>query len=162
MNSQAVEADVCWNDQSRLGRIMRTYTKLDPKELVFYFDRIFSYPKNRLIADIRFRHPAFLGDQESLQAAIRSALEERSWLDNLINPTDVVGGIIDFGDSRDEERERLGGDASRDGSLPAPGTYIRSHSLYNPPGDDGAGNDAWSYPNHTRPRNRLALSEEVY
>jgi hypothetical protein len=162
VNSQAVEAEVCWNDQSRLGRIIRTYTKLDPEELVFYFDRIYSYPKNRLIADIRFRHPAFVADQESLQAAIRSALEERPWLDRLPSPTDVVGGIIDFGDGRDEERERLSGDASWDGSLSAPATYIRSHSMYNPRGDDGAGNDAWSYPNHSRPRDRLALSEEVY
>jgi hypothetical protein len=163
VNSQAVEADVCWNDQSRLGRIMRTYAKLDPTELIFYFDRIFSYPKNRLISDIRFRHPTFSGDQESLQAAIRAALEERPWVvDKLPTPTDLVGGIVDFGDDRDEERDRLAGDASWDGSLSSPESYIRSHSQYNPRGDDGAGNDAWSYPHQSRPRDRLALSEEVY
>ncbi|CAI4211624.1 unnamed protein product [Parascedosporium putredinis] len=161
-SSQATDAEVCWNDQSRLGRIIRTYTKLDPKELVHYFESIYSYPKKRLISDIRLNHPCFTNDQESMQAAIRSVLEERSWLEQLPIPTDAAGGIIRFDDERDEEMDRLGHDCSVDGSLPEPASYVRSFSTFNPRGDDGSGNDAWSYPSRSEPGNRLALAEAVH
>lgn len=151
-----------WNDQSRLGRIIRTYTKLSPKELVHYFETIYSYPKKRLIADIRFRHPRFVDDQESIQAAIRSALQERHWLSRFPVPTDVAGGIIDFGDERDQEAKSLGSDGSWDGSLPKPATLVRVYTMYNPRGDDGSGNDAWSYPLQSSLTNRLALAEPVH
>lgn len=153
---------MCWNDQSRLGRIIRTYTKLDPKELVHYFESIYSYPKKRLISDIRLNHPCFTNDQESMQAAIRSVLEERSWLEQLPIPTDAAGGIIRFDDERDEAMDRLGHDSSADGSLPEPASYVRSFSTFNPRGDDGSGNDAWSYPSRSEPGNRLALAEAVH
>lgn len=156
-----IDADVRWNDQSRLGRIIRTYTKLNPKELVHYFETIYSYPKKRLIEDIRFRHPRFVDDQESIQAAIRSALQERHWLGKLPAPTDMAGGIVDFGDEWDEELERLGSDGSWDGSLPEPAKLVRVYTMYNPRGDDGSGSDAWSYPTDSRPNNRLALAEAV-
>ncbi|SPO05631.1 uncharacterized protein DNG_08318 [Cephalotrichum gorgonifer] len=160
--SQVADAEVCWNDPSRLGRIIRTYAKLDPKELIHYFESIYNYPKKRLIADIRLRHPGFADDQESLQGAIRSTLQERRWLGKLPVPTDMAGGIVDFGDERDQELEKLGSDGSWDGSLPKPARIVRSYSMYNPRGDDGSGNDAWSYPSQTRPSNRLALAEVVY
>ncbi|PKS12256.1 hypothetical protein jhhlp_001556 [Lomentospora prolificans] len=161
-NSQVADAEVRWNDQSRVGRIIRTYTKLDPRELVHYFETIYSYPKKRLISDIRLNHPRFADDQESLQAAIRSVLEERIWLGKLPIPTDTVGGIVYFEDDRDDEVDRLGSDHSIDGSLPEPASYIRSFSTFNPIGDDGSGNDAWSYPSQSEPGNRLALAEAVH
>lgn len=161
-DNEATEADVRWNDQSRLGRIIRTYTKLGPKELVHYFETIYSYPKTRLIADVRSRHPQFVDDQESLQAAIRSTLQERHWLGNLPAPTEMGGGIVDFGDERDKEVERLGSDGSWDGSLPRPAALVRVYTMFNPRGDDGSGNDAWSYPMAIGPSNRLALPEVVH
>lgn len=161
-DSEVTDAEVRWNDQSRLGRIIRTYTKLDPKELVHYFETIYSYPKKRLLADVHTRHPRFVDDQESIQAAIRSALQERSWLRRLPVPTDAGGGIVDFGDERDGELARLGADGSWDGSLPKPATLVRVYTMYNPRGDDGGGSDAWSYPMESRPSNRLALAEAVH
>src|SRR5690606_8599826 len=103
-------------------------------------------------------HPCFLDDQESLQAAIRSALEERHWLGRLPVPTDVDGGIVDFEDDCWElDLEKLGADGSWDGSLPEAATYVRSYPMYNPRGDGGSGSDAWSHPTDTEPSNRLAL-----
>lgn len=149
---------MCWHDQSRLGRIIRTYTKLDPKELIHYFKSIYSLPKKRLLADIRFRHPHFADDQESLQAAIRAALRERHWLGTPPVPTDMAGGIVDFGDERDGEFENHRHDSSWDGSLPKPGMLVRMNSTFNPRGDDGGGNEAWSYPTEVCPgANRLGL-----
>lgn len=157
-----MDVEVLWNDQSRLGRIVRTYTKLDPEELAHYFDQIYNYSKRRLISDVRLRHPNFLGDQESLQAAVRSALSERPWLDGLPSlPTDLAGGIVDFGDDRDEERAKYESDGSADGSLPKPATYSRVRSEYAPRGDDGDGCEEWSYP-RSQSRDRLALSPVVY
>lgn len=104
-----------------------------------YFENLFSYPRKRLLTDIRIRHPTFTRDQESLQAAIKSALDERHWLDNLPSlATDSAGGILDFGDERDEERRIFGADASYDGSLPPPATYRPPHAEYSPRGDDGS------------------------
>lgn len=151
-----------WNDQSRLGRIIRTYTKLSPKELAHYFEAIYSYPKKRLIADVHARHPRFVDDQESIQAAVRSALQERQWLHKFPVPTDVGGGIADFGDERDEELERLGSDGSWDGSLPKPAALVRVYTMFNPRGDDGGGSDEWSYPMESGQSNRLALAEAVH
>ncbi|KND92701.1 hypothetical protein TOPH_02620 [Tolypocladium ophioglossoides CBS 100239] len=128
-----------WSDQSRWGRIVKTYAKLGPEELLYYFDNIYSYPRKRLIAEVQLQHPSFTFDQESIQIAVRCALDERQWLDG--DPSlaeDGGGGIVDFDDDRDNERLALEGDASPDGSLP-PGTrFVQSYSRYSPRGDDGS------------------------
>lgn len=128
-----------WTDQSRWGRIVKTYAKLGPEELMYYFDNIYSYPRGRLITEIRLQYPNFTLDQESIQMATRCALDERQWLAKIPSlAEDSVGGIIDFDDERDDERFALGGDGSPDGSLPAGSKFIRSHSMYSPRGDDGS------------------------
>jgi len=127
------------DDPVRRGKVVNTYAKLDPRELMYYFDNLYSYPRKRLLNDIRVRHPTFTRDQESLQTAIRSALDERHWLDNMPSlASDSAGGILDFGDERDEERKIFGADASRDGSLPGPAAYRPPHAEYSPRGDDGS------------------------
>jgi hypothetical protein len=128
-----------WNDQSSWGRILKTYAKLGPKDLMFYFENIYSYPRQRLITEIRLEHPNFTFDQESIQLAIRCALDERNWLDR--SPSlaeDSVGGIIDFDDERDGERLAFGGDGSPDGTLPNGKVFMRSVSQWSPRGDDGS------------------------
>jgi hypothetical protein len=128
-----------WTDQSRWGRIVKTYAKLGPKELMHYFDNIYSYPRQRLITEVRLQLSNFSFDQESIQVAIRCALDERQWLAK--GPSlaeDSIGGIIDFDDERDDERLAFGSDASPDGSLPPGSRFIRSYSQYSPRGDDGS------------------------
>lgn len=133
--SNAGDAD----DALRRSRVVNTYFKLDPRELLFYFENLSNYPRRRLITDVHIRHPTFPRDQESLQAAIRSALDERPWLDGLPSlPTESAGGILDFGDGRDNERQAFGADGSFDGSLPPPASYRPPHSEYSPRGDDGS------------------------
>lgn len=128
-----------WNDQSVWGRIVKTYAKLGPQELLYYFDNIYSYPRNRLINKIRLEHPSFTLDQESIQVAIRCALDERRWLDNAPSlAEDCGGGIVDFDDERDGERAGLKDDASPDGSLPPGSTFVQTLSRYSPRGDDGS------------------------
>ncbi|EQL04126.1 F-box domain protein [Ophiocordyceps sinensis CO18] len=128
-----------WNDQSVWGRIVKTYTKLGPQELLYYFDNICSYPRNRLINEIRLDHPSFSFDQESIQIAIRCALDERRWLDTAPSlAEDDGGGIVDFDDERDSERAGLGDDASPDGSLPPGLKFVQTLSRYSPRGDDGS------------------------
>ncbi|KHN97809.1 F-box domain protein [Metarhizium album ARSEF 1941] len=128
-----------WNDQSHWGRIVKTYAKLGPEDLLYYFNNIYSYPRKRLITEIQLRHPNFTSDQESIQIAIRCALDERSWLDKMVNLAEHdAGGIIDFDDERDEDRLRLQGDASPTGQLPEGSRLIQSYSRYSPRGDDGA------------------------
>ncbi|KAH7160605.1 hypothetical protein EDB81DRAFT_320069 [Dactylonectria macrodidyma] len=128
-----------WNDQSRWGRIVKTYAKLGPKELIHLFENIYSYPRERLIVEARLHHANFTLDQESIQIAIRCALDERRWLDNMPSlPEDGVGGVIDFDDERDGERLVFGGDARLDGSLPPGAKFVRSISQYSPRGDDGS------------------------
>lgn len=128
-----------WTDQSRWGRIVKTYAKLGPKELMYYFDNIYSYPRNRLITEIRLQYPNFTLDQESIQMAIRCALDEREWLARVPSlAEDSVGGIIDFDDERDDERVTYGGDGSPDGSLPRGSKFVRSQSMWSPRGDDGS------------------------
>jgi hypothetical protein len=123
----------------RRGRVVNTYAKLDPRELMYYFENLYNFPRKRLITDVRIRHPTFPRDQESMQNAVQSVLDERRWLDNMPSlATDSAGGILDFGDQRDEEREIFGSDASCDGSLPPPATYRQPHTEYSPQGDDGS------------------------
>ena len=128
-----------WIDQSSWGRIVKTYAKLGPKELMHFFDNIYSYPRRRLITEVRLQLPNFTFDQESIQIAIRCALDERQWLTR--GPSlaeDSFGGILDFDDERDDEREAFGNDASPDGSLPTGSGFVRSYSQYSPRGDDGS------------------------
>ncbi|KAF7563107.1 hypothetical protein G7046_g1043 [Stylonectria norvegica] len=128
-----------WNDQGRWSRIVKTYSKLGPRELLYFFENIYSYPRNRLITEVQLQYPNFTHDQESLQIAIRCALDERSWLDNMPSlAEDSAGGIIDFDDERDAERLVFGGDASPDGSLPPGRRFTNSFSRYSPRGDDGS------------------------
>ncbi len=104
-----------------------------------YFENLYNYPRKRLITDVRHRYPTFPRDLESLEHAIFCVSEERNWHDMGPSfPQPSVGGIIDWGDSRDVERETLGSDASYDGSLPAPGTYYPPHSDFVVHGDDGS------------------------
>ena len=128
-----------WSDQSRWGRIIKTYAKLGPEELLYYFANIYSYPRKRLIAEMHLQHPSFTLDQASIQIAVRCALDERQWLDRDPNlADDGGGGILDFDDDRDNERLALEGDGSPDGLLP-PGTrFVQSYSRYSPRGDDGS------------------------
>lgn len=128
-----------WNNQSRWGRIVKTYAKLGPEELLYYFDNIYSYPRKRLLTEIRLQRPNFTFDQESIQVAIRCALDERQWQDNVPSlAEDSAGGIVDFGDERDDERLQFGDDASPNGSLPIGSRPMQSHSRYSPRGDDGS------------------------
>ena len=128
-----------WTDQSRWGRVVKTYAKLGPKESMYFYDNIYSYPRKRLITEVRLQYPSITFDQESIQVAIRCALDERRWLEKLPSlAEDSVGGIIDFDDHRDQERVILGGDASPDGSLPPGIKFGRSLSQYSPRGDDGS------------------------
>ena len=128
-----------WMDQSRWGRVIKTYAKLGPEELLYYFDNIYTYPRRRLITEIRLQHPSFTFDQESIQIAVRCALDERHWTDK--NPSlaeDGCGGIIDFDDERDEQRGVFKYDGSPDGSLPQGARSVQSYSRYSPRGDDGS------------------------
>ncbi|KAI9155332.1 hypothetical protein HJFPF1_07914 [Paramyrothecium foliicola] len=128
-----------WNDQSRWGRILKTYAKLGPKDIMFYFENIYSYPRHRLITEIHLQHPNFTFDQESIQVAIRCTLDERKWLERFPSlAEDSVGGIVDFDDERDNERLAFGGDANPDGALPSGLDFVRSLSQYSPRGDDGS------------------------
>ncbi|KAI5457269.1 hypothetical protein BGZ63DRAFT_74660 [Mariannaea sp. PMI_226] len=128
-----------WADQSRWGRIVKTYAKLGPKELMHLFDNIYSYPRNRLIVEARLHQPNLTLDQESIQVSIRCALDERGWMEKMPSlPEDSAGGIIDFDDERDEERLAFSEDGSPDGSLPLGAKFVRSFSHYSPRGDDGS------------------------
>jgi hypothetical protein len=128
-----------WSDQSHWGRIIKTYAKLGPEELLYFFNHIYSYPRKRLITEIQVRHPNLTFDQESIQLAVRCALDERSWLDQKVNLAEHdVGGIIDFDDERDEDRFRLRSDASPNGQLPGGSRFVQSYSRYSPRGDDGS------------------------
>lgn len=133
-----------WGDQSRWGRVVKTYAKLGPEQLMYYFDNIYSYSRKRLITEVRLQHPSFAFDQESVQVAVRCALDERNWLDSKPSlAEDGCGGIIDFDDERDDERLALKHDGSPDGSLPRGATFIRSYSRYSPRGDDGSSMEDW-------------------
>lgn len=104
-----------------------------------YFDNIYSYPRRRLITEIRLQRPNFAFDQESIQCALQCALTERRLWDPAPSPAeDSYGGIIDFDDERDDERVLFGSDASPDGALPPGLKAIRSQSRYSPRGDDGS------------------------
>lgn len=135
-------------DQSRWSRIVKTYAKLGPKELMYYFENIYSYPRKRLINEIRLRHPNLTSDQESIQVAVRCALDERQWLSSSTSSSsssnqvpslaeDSRGGIVDFDDERDGERALYGQDGSVDGGLPRGLKFVRSFSHWSPRGDDG-------------------------
>lgn len=113
--------------------VVDTYAKLDPKELMFYFENLYSYPRKRLVSDVNMRHPTFANDQESLHAAIRAATDERPWLQNLEVLEDVgqiVGSVLLCDD-------RLRRDGSPDATIPAPGVARRPQEDWSPPGDDG-------------------------
>ncbi|KAG6148411.1 hypothetical protein E4U22_000858 [Claviceps purpurea] len=131
-----------WNDQSRWSRIVKTYAKLSPETLLYYFNNIYSYPRKRLMTEIRLGHPNFVFDQESMQIALRCALDERHWLRNRVSlADDGGGGILDFDDARDGDRERLQSDGSPDGLLPNGSKFVASQSRYSPRGDDGSSLD---------------------
>ncbi|KAJ4200381.1 hypothetical protein NW767_007445 [Fusarium falciforme] len=128
-----------WRDQSRWGRIVKTYCKLGPKELMHLFDNIYSFPRKRLIVEARLLQPNLTFDQESISVAIQCVLDERQWsLDMPSLPQDGSGGVIDWDDERDAERVKFGGDASPDGSLQGGARLLRSSSHYSPRGDDGS------------------------
>ncbi|KAM5348559.1 hypothetical protein ACJ41O_008383 [Fusarium nematophilum] len=128
-----------WRDQSRWGRIVKTYCKLGPKELMHLFDNIYSFPRKRLIMEARLLQPSLAFDQESISVAIQCVLDEREWSLNMPSlPHDGVGGVLDWDDERDGERLKFGDDARPDGSLPGGTRLLRSSSHYSPRGDDGS------------------------
>ncbi|KAG5948687.1 hypothetical protein E4U53_006180 [Claviceps sorghi] len=128
-----------WNDQSHWGRIVRTYLKLGPEELLYYFNNIYSYTRKRLTTEIQLGHPSFTFDQESIQTAVRSALDERNWRDQRARLAEHgAGGILDFDDERDGDRIRLQNDASPDGGLPDGSKFRPPISRHSPRGEDGA------------------------
>ncbi|ATY63157.1 F-box domain [Cordyceps militaris] len=136
--SREYSLNAMWNDQSKWSRIVKTYAKLSPKELMHYFENIYSYTRKRLITEIRLQRPTFNFDQESLQGVIQCVLEERQFVDSLpIVPEDCEGGILDFGDERDEQRVKYGQDGRADGMLPPGVLPVRQFSRYSPRGDDG-------------------------
>ncbi|KAH0444608.1 F-box domain-containing protein [Colletotrichum camelliae] len=114
-------------------RIVDTYAKLDPRDLMFYFENLFNYPRKRLVTDVNLRHPNFSRDQESLEAAVQAVVDERPWLYE-VNDLSTVGSIIDV---NKEYEDRLNHDGSHDGAIPAPGAFQRPLSDWAPPGDDG-------------------------
>lgn len=127
-----------WMDQSEWGRIVKTYAKLGPEQLMFYFDNICSYPRQRLIADVHAHLPNFTSDQESILGAIWVVLNERMPMDQVPSLAEHDGGgIVDFGDERDLERLAFGTDGSPDGGLPPGVKYRRETSQWSPRGDDG-------------------------
>ena len=127
-----------WMDQSEWGRIVKTYAKLGPEQLMFYFDNICSYPRKRLIADVHAHLPNFTSDQESILGAIWVVLNERMPMDQVPSLAEHDGGgIVDFGDERDLERLAFGTDGSPDGGLPPGVKYRRETSQGSPRGDDG-------------------------
>ncbi|KAK2047359.1 F-box domain-containing protein [Colletotrichum somersetense] len=115
-------------------RIVDTYAKLDPGDLMFYFENLFNYPRKRLVTDVNLKHPAFSQDQESLVAAVQAAADERPWLYDTPDLS-TTGGIVDTGDN--DIDERLSRDGSNDGSIPPPGAFRRPRGNWAPPGDDG-------------------------
>ncbi|KAF9761157.1 hypothetical protein IL306_003935, partial [Fusarium sp. DS 682] len=128
-----------WMDQSRWGRIVKTYCKLGPKDLMHLFENIYSYPRKRLITEARFLQPNLAFDQESISVSTQCVLVERQWALNMPTlPLDGLGGVIDWDDERDAERVKFGSDASLDGALPGGATMRRSFSHYSPRGDDGS------------------------
>ncbi|OLN95403.1 hypothetical protein CCHL11_04687 [Colletotrichum chlorophyti] len=114
-------------------RIVDTYAKLDPRDLMFYFEHLFNYPRKRLVTDVNLKHPTFSRDQESLVAALQSAADERPWLYD-IDDLSRVGSIVGSNTPVDD---RLSRDGSHDGSIPPPGTFRRPRGTWAPPGDDG-------------------------
>lgn len=136
--SREYSLNAMWNDQSKWARIVKTYAKLGPEELMHYFENIYNYTRKRLITEIRLQRPTFNLDQESLQGVIRCVLEERQLVDDLpIVPEDCVGGILDFRDERDLQRIQYGRDGRADGALPPGVPPVRQTSRYSPRGDDG-------------------------
>lgn len=115
-------------------RIVDTYAKLDPRDLMFYFQNLFNYPRKRLVTDVNLRHPAFSQDRESLVAAVQAAAGERPWLYDMADLSSA-GGIVHPDDS--DVDERLSRDGSRYGSIPPPGAFRRPIGNWAPPGDDG-------------------------
>ncbi|TDZ40354.1 hypothetical protein CTRI78_v010307 [Colletotrichum trifolii] len=135
-------------------RIVDTYAKLDPRDLMFYFENLFNYPRKRLVGDVNLKHPDFSRDQESLGAAVQSATDERPWLE--ITDLDGAGGIVDCGK---EGEEPLCNDGNNDGIIPPPGAFRRPLSDWAPPGDDGrmlAERD-----NHKRPARYSRVEEQL-
>jgi len=128
-----------WNDHSHWGRIVKTYLKLGPEEMLYYFNNIYSYTRKRLTTEIQLRHPTFTFDQESIQAAVRSALHERNWRESRVPlARHGDGGILDFDDERDEVCMRLQHDASPDGGLPNGSKFRPPFLRRSPRGQDGA------------------------
>ncbi|KAI8238630.1 hypothetical protein K4K57_002595 [Colletotrichum sp. SAR 10_99] len=89
-------------------RIVDTYAKLDPRDLMFYFENLFNYPRKRLVTDVNLRHPNFSRDQESLEAAVQAVVDERPWLYE-VDDLSTVGGIVD--DNKEYE-DRLNNDGT--------------------------------------------------
>ncbi|ROT40240.1 hypothetical protein SODALDRAFT_272554 [Sodiomyces alkalinus F11] len=120
-------------ERSIRDRIVDTYAKLDPGELMFYFENLYNYPRKRLVVDVNLRHPTFVHDQESLLSAIQAAVEERHWLDG-IGQLEDLGAIVGNASAGDE---RLNEDGNPDASIPVPGVFRRPQYDWSPPGDDG-------------------------
>lgn len=133
--------ETSWRDQSRWGRIVKTYAKLSPRQLLSFFNNIYSFPRKRLLTEAQIQCPNLRFDQSSIQVAVRCALDERSTQalgTKYSFAEDVVGGILDFDDERDAERVAFGADGSSSGGLPAGVGFVRSMSMYSPRGDDGS------------------------
>ncbi|KAL2753739.1 hypothetical protein ACRALDRAFT_1077341 [Sodiomyces alcalophilus JCM 7366] len=120
-------------ERSIRDRIVDTYAKLDPGELMFYFENLYNYPRKRLVIDVNLRHPTFVHDQESLLSAIEAAVEERHWLKD-VGQLDDLGVIVGTANAG---HERFSCDGTPDASIPVPGVFRRPRNDWSPPGDDG-------------------------
>ncbi|KAF6839127.1 F-box domain protein [Colletotrichum musicola] len=135
-------------------RVVDTYAKLDPRDLMFYFENIFNYPRKRLVTDVNLKHPNFSRDQESLWAAIQSALDERPWLEEIAN-LNTIGIIVD---NLSELDGQLNDDGSHDGTIPPPAAFQRPRNDWAPPGDDGR---SLAERNHFHQLTQRALREDL-
>lgn len=138
-----------WTASRPWARILKTYAKLGPEKLMHYFKNISSYPRKRLIAEVSQQHPYFTRDQETIQHTIRTVLDERQWLTTVpqtLLAEESKGGIIDFDDARDQERELFRHDGSANGSLPPGVKLLKATSWYVPRGDDGSYLDNTNHP----------------
>lgn len=120
-------------ERSIRDRIVDTYAKLDPGELMFYFENLYNYPRKRLVIDVNLRHPTFAHDQESLLSSIEAAVAERRWLKET-DQLDDLGVIVG---RPSVSHERYNCDGNPDASIPVPGVVRRPRNDWSPPGDDG-------------------------
>ncbi|CAK7272194.1 hypothetical protein SEPCBS57363_005008 [Sporothrix epigloea] len=76
-------AQIGWGERAENRIVVSTVTKLSPEELLHYLDNRHKFTKQRLIQDIRQRHPQIESDMNSLTVALACVNRER-WLHMLV------------------------------------------------------------------------------